>query len=266
MIHSRKMILVTLSMLAPTAPLAGPTSAQQSRIVVASELRPTVRVITQAERFALLEERALMTPAEYEVLWQAAEAGIGLGAAQTDRETRMAIVKHARRYAQQASALNPQGVQGRYWLAVGSGLLADDEGGKTRIRLAEEAWTEATWVLQEDPRHAGAHHLKGRIHAAVMRLNPITRFLARKLIGGDVLGRASWESAEHHLRAAAELAPGDAVNHLELGMAYRDMDRHDEAVAAFRRAATTPPWRPADHRHIAQATAMLAQMGVGSAP
>jgi hypothetical protein len=266
MIHSKKTILVTLSMLAATAPMVGPTSAQDSRIVLATDLRPTVRVVTQAERFALLEEQALTTPTEYDVLWQTAEAGTSLGAAQEDKGTRMAIVRHARGYAQQAKALRPHGIQGRYWLAVGSGLLADDEGGRTRIRLAEEAWTEATWVLQADSLHAGAHHLKGRIHAAVMRLNPITRFLARKLIGGDVLGRASWESAEHHLRTAAELAPGDAVNHLELGMACRDMDRHAEAVAAFRRAAATPPWRAADQRHITQATAMLAQMGVEGSP
>ncbi len=264
MIHSNRNILVTIPMLLVTTAASAQVSAQQSRIVLADDLRPTVRVVTPAERFALLEERALTEPAEYDVLWQTAEAGAGLGAAQTDKETRMAIVRHARGYAQQAKALSPQGIQGRYWLAVSSGLLADDEGGKTRIRLAEEAWTEATWVLQADSLHAGAHHLKGRIHAAVMRLNPITRFLARTLIGGDVLGRASWESAEHHLRTAAELAPGDAVNHLELGMAYRDMGRHAEAVEAFSRAATTPPWRAADQRHIEQAMNMLAQMGVES--
>ena len=51
------------------------------------------------------------------------------------------------------------------------------------------------------------------------------------------------------------------MNHLELGMAYRDMDRHAEAVEAFYRAATTPPWRAADRRHIEQAEAMLTQMG-----
>lgn len=260
MIHSTKTILMTVSILALTASAAKPVSAQQHRIVLADDIRPIERVLTQAERFALLEDRALMTPERYQVLWQAAEAGAVLGAAQSHKETRVAIIRRARGYAQTAKTLSPQGIQGRYWLAVTSGLLADDAGGKTRIHLAEEAWTEATVVLQMDSLHAGAHHLKGRLHAAVMRLNPITRFLARKLLGGDVLGHASWESAEHHLRTAAELAPGDAVNHLELGMAYRDMDRLAEAVEAFRRAATTPPWRAADQRHIEQAEAMLAQM------
>ena len=92
-------------------------------------------------------------------------------------------------------------------------------------------------------------------HAAVMRLNRVLRFLARSLLGGDALNEASWEKAEYHLGRAAALAPGDAVNHLELGMAYRDLKRRDEARAAFLRAASTPPRRAADRRHIDQALA-----------
>jgi Flp pilus assembly protein TadD len=92
-----------------------------------------------------------------------------------------------------------------------------------------------------------------------MRLNRMLRFLARKLLGGDVLGQASWEKAEYNLRSAAELAPEDAVNHLELGMALRDLDRPEEARQAFQRAALTVPRRAADRRHIQRALTLLAE-------
>lgn len=260
MIAYRNVALLAAMVLAALVPAHQPGVAQHTDIVVLTDLRPVADRHSPAERFALLEQRVLTTPQSYAALWEAAEAGAVLGAAQDDRDTRMEIVRRARGYAQEAKAANPQGIEGRYWLAVTSGLLADDEGGRTRIRLAEEAWSEATWVLAVDSAHAGAHHLLGRIHAAVMRLNPVTRFLARTLLGGEVLGRASWERAEYHLKSAAELAPGDAVNHLELGMAYRDLGRRDEAVEAFRRAAETPPWRAADRRHIRQALTMLEEL------
>jgi len=200
------------------------------------------------------------TSARYDVHWRAAREGVNLAAAEPDKETRKAVLRQALHEAREATDLVPRGIDAHYWSAVASGLLAEDEGGRTKIRLAEQAWDESAWILGVDSLHAGAHHLQGRLHAAVMRLNPVTRFLARKLLGADVLGRASWAQAEYHLAKAVELAPDDAVNHLELGMAYKDMGRPRDARAAFLQAAASSPRRPADRKHIRQAEAMLASL------
>lgn len=197
-------------------------------------------------------------PTRYDLHWQAAREGVNLGAAEADKETRKEVLRRSLEQAQGAKDLDPDGIDGRYWLAVASGLLAEDEGGRTKIRLAEQAWDESGWILAVDSLHAGAHHLQGRLHAAVMRLNPATRLLARTLLGGEVLGQASWAGAEYHLAKAAELAPQDAVNHLELGKAYRDLGRPQDAREAFLRAVATHPRRPADRKHIRQAEAALA--------
>jgi hypothetical protein len=74
----------------------------------------------------------------------------------------------------------------------------------------------ALGILDEDPEHPGAHHLLGRMSAAVMRLGGTKRFLARLAVGGDLLASASWEAARMHLGRAERGAPCMAEHHLEL--------------------------------------------------
>ena len=49
----------------------------------------------------------------------------------------------------------------------------------------------------------------------------LTRFVARTLFRGDVLGEASWERAEFHLTRAAELDPGSVMHHVEFALVHR---------------------------------------------
>src|SRR3990172_2673314 len=106
------------------------------------------------------------SPTPYAARWQAAREEDNLGAAEADKETRKEVLRRALEHAQGAKDLEPDGIDGRYWLAVASGLLAEDEGGRAKIRLAEQAWDESGWILGGDSLHAGAHHLQGRLHAA----------------------------------------------------------------------------------------------------
>ena len=258
--RNRSITLLWAALLSASHSLPLPVSGQEGLVLAEVTLAPTLRATNPALRFAMLEERAALEPERYEVLWEVASEGASFGASMADSDERKEVFRRAREYANRAKTVEPEGIDGRYWLAVTSGLLAEEEGGRTKIRLAEQAWDESTWVLTVDANHAGAHHLQGRLHAAVMRLNRVLRFLARTLLGGDALDQASWESAEYHLAMAVQLAPRDAVNHLELGMAYKDLKRYEEAREAFQAAASITPRRAADRRHVDQARAMLARI------
>ena len=89
---------------------------------------------------------------------------------------------------------------------------------------------EAERILEADPGHSGARHLLGRLHAGIMRMSGIKRFLARTLFGGEVMEGASWEVARRHLEAAAEGAPCLPHHHFELARLYEDTGRHGDAV------------------------------------
>ena len=182
---------------------ASPAFAQDVEITVFDELVPTTRTETPSVRAARLEAEVLEQPEAYELRWLLAEAYLRVAADIPERDTKRDLGYQAREQAAAAATLRPDGVEGHYWLSVAAGLVADNVGGRTKIRMGDQSWNESTWVLATDSLHAGAHHVQGRIHAGVMRLNAFTRFIGRILLGGDVLGEASWEGAEYHLRRAA---------------------------------------------------------------
>lgn len=117
------------------------------------------------EGIAALEARLLADPASYELLWRLAEEYASLAAGETDPAVKRDRGTSARARALEALALRPEGIEGHYWLAVATGVLAQVEGGKAKVRWGEEAWREAVWVLETDSLHAGAHHLLGKVHA-----------------------------------------------------------------------------------------------------
>jgi hypothetical protein len=123
--------------------------------------------------------------------------------------------------AAEASA-RPGDVEVQFLLAATLGARADVEGGTEKIRAAKALHAQATRVLALDPAHAGAQYLLGRLHAAVLRLDRVTRFLAIKLLGGAELSGASWEEARRLLEAAVAQDPCVAEYQYELARLYSE--------------------------------------------
>ena len=128
------------------------------------------------------------------------------------------------------AAARPHDVQVQYLLAASMGLRADVEGGRERIRAAQELYSQAHRVLVLEPDHAGAQYLLGRLHAAVMRLDKVTRFLAKRLVGGAALSEASWEEAQRLMEAAASGDPCTPEYHYELARLYAERGDHQRAA------------------------------------
>jgi len=118
----------------------------------------------------------------------------------------------------------------RFMLAVVLGMRANREGGRTRVLKASDLHKELEVILERAPDHAGAHHLIGRLHAGIRRLNRVSRWIATNLMGGGVLKKASWELAEQNLLFAEQRAPEVSDYHLQLANLYRDTDRHELAL------------------------------------
>ena len=104
------------------------------------------------------------------------------------------------------------------------------EGGRTKVAVASELHTELRSILELDPDHARARHLLGRLHAGVLRMGCLTRWLATNLLGGDQLKQATWEEAERNLSFAEANAPEVAGHHLQLGNLLNDTDRPELAL------------------------------------
>lgn len=151
--------------------------------------------------------------------------------------------------------------EAHYLYSVALGNILELAGTREKIRLGAATRSEAETALALDPDHAGAHHVLGRLHGAAMRLNPVVRFLARRLLGAEALEGASWERAEYHFARARDLEPWNPRHTLELGVLYMDTDRPSLGLEALRQAATVPPVKEAtDSLLVARAVRLVAAL------
>lgn len=129
----------------------------------------------------------------------------------------------------QAVETHPDDVDLRYLLAVVLGARAETASGRDKIRIAGNLHAQLQVVLDLDPDHAGAEYLLGRLHAAVMRMSRVSRFVATRLLGGGTLAGATWDEAQRLLEAAVAHDPCVPDYHFELARLYAE--RGDTARA-----------------------------------
>lgn len=182
-------------------------------------------------------------------------------AAATDGDRGKEILKEAEAHAREAVTEAPEEVGRRFALAVVLGLRADREGGRTKVRAASQLHEELETILAMDPEHARARHLLGRLHAGVLRMNRVTRWVATNLLGGDALKAATWEEAERNLRFAAEQVPEVGEHHLQLANLYRDTERSDLALEEIEHVLALPAETPLAEATRAEALELREKLG-----
>ena len=108
------------------------------------------------------------------------------------------------------------------------------------MKLGGEVRDLALRTLSIAPHHAGALHVMGVWNAEVMRLNGVTRLIARKWLGGKVLETASWAEAVRYMDLSVAAEPTRLVHRLDQARVYRDVGRKDDARKAYEAAIALP--------------------------
>ncbi len=186
-------------------------------------------------------ERALAEdPRNYGALWKIARELVDLGEVEKNDETRTAYYARAADYAKRAVAVNPDDAEGYFHLSRSIGRAALNLGPRDRVKLGGEVRELALKALSIAPHHAGALHVMGVWNAEVMRLNSVTRLIARKLLGGKVLETASWAEATRYMDMSVAAEPMRLVHRLDQARVYRDTGRKDDARKAYAAAIALP--------------------------
>ena len=102
-----------------------------------------------------------------------------------------------------------------------------------RIRYAKLIRLEALEALKYDSLHSGALHVMGSWNAEIMRVNGLERAFAKRFLGAEVFGTASWEEAQRYLEKAVRIDPDRLVHHLDLGAVYADRGNKIRAREQF---------------------------------
>ena len=166
-----------------------------------------------------------------EALWKAARSQIDLSEAERDEARRTSLSKSGEALARRSIRVNPQSADAHFSLARALGRRALSVGVRDRVKYATDVRAEALEALRIDPNHPGALHVMGVWNAEVMRLNGVSRFLAKNVLGGRVFGEASWDRAVSYMERAVAVDPDRIVHHLDLGKIYADVGDKAKAEA-----------------------------------
>jgi tetratricopeptide (TPR) repeat protein len=173
-----------------------------------------------------------------EGLWKAANAAIDLGEFNdAERESYYARGEHLARLAVKS---NPNSSEAHFALAKALGRVALSKGKREKVKYAGEVHDEAMAALKLDQTNAGALHVFGMWNAEIMRLSRIERWAARNLLGGGVLGEASWDNAQVYLERAVAIEPNRITHRLDLGGVYADRGETAKAREQYEMIARLP--------------------------
>ena len=150
------------------------------------------------------------------------------------RERQLVNMK-ALEYSERAIAAHPQHPGGYVSTCVSKGRLALFMDNRNKVRLAKEAQEAAELAIKYGPDNDLAHHVMGRWHYEMSRLNPITRTAVRFLYG-TTLNSGTKEDALAAYNRASDLAPDRLLHHAEAGRVLFEMGRMSAAKERLNRA------------------------------
>jgi tetratricopeptide (TPR) repeat protein len=179
-------------------------------------------------------------PSNYSALIKAAHDAVDLGEFDDNHAQRDSLYRSAEQYARRAVAANPTDAEGHFELARSIGRNAQTMGTRDKIKYAGEVREQALDALKINPNHPGAKHVMGVWNAEVMRLNGISRMIAKNFLGGKIFGEASWDNAQRYLEESVAADPNRITHRLDLGAVYADRDQKAKAIEQYEWIARAP--------------------------
>jgi tetratricopeptide (TPR) repeat protein len=254
-----KLSIASLSLLVLAAPLAAQAGRQSpaDHIALGDREHAAMNGVNALKHY----EAALSVDSMYfDALIKASGESVELGRYNPNEAERTALYKRAEQYARRAVAVRPNDADAHFALARAIGRNALTMGTRDRVKFAGVVHDEAMAALKIDPRHAGANHVMGLWNAEVMRLNGISRFMAKNLLGGKVFGEASWDNAIKYMETAVANEPNLISHHLDLAEIYVDRDMKDKAREQLDWIAKAPATELNDKKYKELALEMAAKL------
>jgi tetratricopeptide (TPR) repeat protein len=213
-----------------------------------------------SDAIAAYDRAIALDPNNYEALWRDARSQVDLATFDPDVDKRTALYNSAQEHAAKAVEVNPGGADGHFVLSEALGRMALTLGARDRVKYAGKVRDAALACLKIDPTHAGCLHVMGVWNAEIMRLNGLTRMIARNFLGGGVFGEASWANARRYMEEAVKNDPRRIVHRLDLAKVYSDMGLKSAAKTEFEAVVSGELIDYNDPQFKAQAAAALKKL------
>ena len=224
---------ITAAMLLITRVAAGQGAAEQ---IALGDKEYNARNLAAALRY--YEAAVAADSANVEALWKASNSAVDLG--EFNDAERQSYYARGEQLGRLAVKANPSSSYAHFALAKALGRVALSKGKRDKVKYAGVVHDEVQQALRLDSLNAGALHVLGMWNAEIMRLSGFERWAARNLLGGGVLGEASWENAQRYLERAVALEPNRITHRLDLAGVYADRDQAAKAREQYEMIAKLP--------------------------
>ena len=199
-------------------------------------------------------------PKNYEALWKAAREAVDVAEYMKDEKARMALFQKGELYARRAVEANKDDAEGHFHMARALGRTALTMGTKDRVRLAGDIRAHALEALKLNPSHPGALHVMGMWNAEIMRLNGVSRFMAKNFLGGAIFGSANWTDAVKYMEKSRDSEPARIVHRLDLARIYADVGNTVNAKAEYQNVISMTATDYNDRYYKAEAAAEMKKL------
>ena len=197
---------------------------------------------------------------DYEALWKASRSEIDLAEIAVNRPALDALLAAGQQHAEAAVRARPADAEGHFALARAAGRRALSVGVRERIRFSRIIRDAALAALKIDSTHAGALHVLGMWNAEIMRVNGLSRMIARAFLGAEVFSLASWDEAQRLLEASVQHDPRRIIHRLDLAGIYADRGDRKRAREVYLWIVSAPLVEPNDDLYKRQAAERLKRL------
>ncbi|MBD2768338.1 hypothetical protein IC235_10575 [Hymenobacter sp. BT664] len=227
------------------APVAKPASkavpadppAVQAKLTRAASLSSEFK---DSEALALYQDVLKTVPSHYLALWRAAVLSVRIGGRYSDETRKAAYFDAARRYAERALLIQPEGGESNYAVALALFNQASLYRAGARLLAFRNLRSHVYLATERRPDLPEAWQLRGRWQYRVAHYNLLERVYSKLVLGGVPEGGSSRE-AMAALEKARQLAPQNIQFCYDLARMCRYQGRRQRAIEVLREAEKIPP-------------------------
>ena len=154
------------------------------------------------------------------------------------RDEKLRLGGIALNYAQKAAALAPDSAEAQLSVAISYGKMLPFMDTKSQFQASPYIKAYAEKAIKLDPQNDLAWHVLGRWHRTLSDVNMLKRTVASFMYGQ--LPKTTTEKAVICFEKAIEINPHRLMHYVELGRAYAQMGKTEEARRFIEKGLSMP--------------------------